>query len=102
MVLGRARTARSSPSCAQLGLRFEAGEEERPVEGPLTGSTYVVTGTLEGFTREEARAALEELGAKVADTVSKKTTGVYRRREPRLEAGEGRAGSACRSSTRRR
>jgi DNA ligase (NAD+) len=59
-----------------LGLRFEAGPEERPVEGPLTGSTYVVTGTLEDFSREEARTALEAKGAKVADSVSKKTTGV--------------------------
>ena len=60
----------------QLGLRFEAGAEERPVEGPLTGSTYVITGTLEGFSRDEARKALEAKGAKVADSVSKKTTGV--------------------------
>ena len=60
----------------QLGLRFEAGPEERPVEGPLSGSTYVVTGTLEDFSREEARKALEEKGAKVGDSVSKKTTGV--------------------------
>jgi DNA ligase (NAD+) len=59
-----------------LGLRFEAGPEERPVEGPLTGSTYVVTGTLEDFSREEARTALEAKGAKVGDSVSKKTTGV--------------------------
>ena len=55
---------------------FEAGLEERPVEGPLSGSTYVVTGTLEDFSREEARKALEEKGAKVGDSVSKKTTGV--------------------------
>ncbi len=60
----------------ELGLRFEAGEEGRPKEGPLTGSQYVITGTLERFTREEAKAALEELGAKVSDNVSKKTTGV--------------------------
>ena len=60
----------------QLGLRFEAGPEERPVEGPLSGSTYVVTGTLADFSREEARKALEEKGAKVGDSVSKKTTGV--------------------------
>ena len=66
----------------QLGLRFEAGPEERPVEGPLTGSTYVVTGTLEGFTREETRKALEEKGAKVADSVSKKTTGVIAGENP--------------------
>jgi DNA ligase (NAD+) len=66
----------------QLGLRFEAGPEERPVEGPLTGSTYVVTGTLDGFSREEARKALEEQGAKVADSVSKKTTGVIAGESP--------------------
>src|SRR5918995_2280819 len=60
----------------ELGLRFEVGDEERPVEGPLTGSQYVITGTLEGFTRDEAAAALAFLGAKVSDNVSKKTTGV--------------------------
>jgi DNA ligase (NAD+) len=60
----------------ELGLRFEAGAEERPVDGPLTGSTYVITGTLEGFSRDEARKALEAKGAKVGDSVSKKTTGV--------------------------
>jgi DNA ligase (NAD+) len=36
----------------------------------------VITGTLEGWTREEATAALAALGAKVSDSVSKKTTGV--------------------------
>jgi DNA ligase (NAD+) len=60
-----------------IGLRFEAGAEERPVEGPLTGNQYVITGTLESMSREEARAALEALGAKVSDNVSKKTAGVF-------------------------
>jgi DNA ligase (NAD+) len=60
-----------------LGLRFEAGEEDRPVEGPLTGKQYVITGTLESFSRDEAKTALEALGAKVSDSVSKKTTGVF-------------------------
>jgi DNA ligase (NAD+) len=59
-----------------LGLNFRADEGDRPKEGPLTGSQYVITGTLESFTREQATAALEELGAKVSDNVSKKTTGV--------------------------
>ncbi len=59
-----------------LGLVFEAGEAERVVEGPLTGSTYAITGTLEAWTRDEAAAALEALGAKVANSVSAKTTGL--------------------------
>jgi DNA ligase (NAD+) len=66
----------------ELGLRFEAGAEERPVEGPLTGSTYVITGTLESYSRDEARKALEGKGAKVADSVSKKTTGVIAGESP--------------------
>jgi DNA ligase (NAD+) len=59
-----------------LGLSFEADEGDRRPEGPLTGTQYVITGTLESFTREQAREALEALGAKVSDSVSKKTTGV--------------------------
>jgi DNA ligase (NAD+) len=66
----------------ELGLRFEAGEEERPREGPLTGRTYVITGTLEKYSREQAAAALEERGAKVAGSVSKKTTGLIVGEEP--------------------
>jgi DNA ligase (NAD+) len=65
-----------------LGLRFEAGEEDKPVEGPLTGKTYVITGTLESFTRDEAAAALEALGAKVGNSVSSKTTGLIVGEEP--------------------
>jgi DNA ligase (NAD+) len=65
-----------------LGLRFELGEEDRPVEGPLTGSSYVITGTLERRSREEAKAALEAKGAKVGDSVSKKTTGVIAGESP--------------------
>jgi DNA ligase (NAD+) len=59
-----------------LGLTLKADEGDRPKEGPLTGHQYVITGTLESMTREEAKAALEKLGAKVSDSVSKKTTGV--------------------------
>jgi DNA ligase (NAD+) len=61
---------------AELWPLLDVQEEEPPPEGPLTGQQYVITGTLESLTREEARAALEALGAKVSDSVSKKTTGV--------------------------
>jgi DNA ligase (NAD+) len=65
-----------------LGLRFEIGDELKPVEGPLTGKTYVITGTLEGFTRDDAAAALEARGAKVVNSVSGKTTGLVVGEEP--------------------
>ena len=65
-----------------LGLRFVTGEEERPREGPLTGRTYVITGTLERYPREEAKAALEARGAKVSDSVSSKTAGVIVGEDP--------------------
>ena len=42
----------------------------------LEGSTFVITGTLDGFTRESAKAAVLERGGKVAGSVSSKTTAV--------------------------
>jgi DNA ligase (NAD+) len=65
-----------------VGLNLESGDELAPVEGPLTGNTYVITGTLESMTREEAAAELELRGAKVAGSVSKKTTAVVVGEEP--------------------
>ena len=61
------------------GVRMEVPESARTpaaAEGALTGRTYVITGTLTAMTRDQAEAALKRLGAKVAGSVSKKTTGV--------------------------
>jgi DNA ligase (NAD+) len=44
---------------------------------PLEGMTYVITGTMESLKRDDATERLESLGAKVAGSVSKKTTGVF-------------------------
>jgi DNA ligase (NAD+) len=66
----------------ELGLRFEIGQEERPKEGPLTGKTYVITGTLERWSREQAAAALEAAGAKVTNSVSAKTAALVVGEEP--------------------
>ena len=65
-----------------LGLRFELGEEDKPKEGPLTGKTYVITGTLERWSREQAAAALEAAGAKVTNSVSAKTTALVVGEDP--------------------
>jgi len=44
-----------------------------PTQSPFDGLSVVLTGTLETMTREEAQAIVEELGGKVASSVSKKT-----------------------------
>jgi DNA ligase (NAD+) len=41
--------------------------------GPLAGQVFVLTGTLSTMTREQAQEALEQLGARVSGSVSKKT-----------------------------
>ena len=61
------------------GVRLEVPESERtpaPALAALAGRTYVITGTLASMTREQAEAALKRLGARVAGSVSKKTTAV--------------------------
>jgi DNA ligase (NAD+) len=65
-----------------FGLNFEIGDELKPVEGPLTGKTYVITGTLEAFSRDQAAAELEAKGAKVINSVSSKTSGLIVGEEP--------------------
>ncbi|MEN1996282.1 MULTISPECIES: NAD-dependent DNA ligase LigA [Stenotrophomonas] len=51
-----------------------APEQADQVAGPLDGQTAVLTGTLTQMNRDEAKARLEALGAKVAGSVSKKTS----------------------------
>lgn len=57
------------------GVVAQAPEPEAPEpgEGPLSGKTVVVTGSLEGFSREEAEAAIRAAGGHPAGSVSKKT-----------------------------
>ena len=49
---------------------------------PLYGETWVVTGTLETMTREEAREKIRQAGGKVSDSVSRKTTAVVAGSDP--------------------
>ena len=62
----------------QAGVQLATPDFVPPVReaaagGPLAGVTVVLTGTLPGYTREEAAEAVEALGGKVSGSVSKKT-----------------------------
>lgn len=58
----------------QLGVNWPDIEQKSDDELPLKGKTYVITGTLDGISRTEAKSKLEALGAKVSGSVSSKTT----------------------------
>jgi DNA ligase (NAD+) len=55
------------------GVTWEEGEPAAAVPKPLSGKTFVITGTLPTLGRDEAKDRLEAAGAKVAGSVSKKT-----------------------------
>ncbi len=58
----------------QAGVRLADEVEAGVARGLLAGTTFVVSGTVEGFTREEAQAAIEQRGGKATSSVSSKTT----------------------------
>jgi DNA ligase (NAD+) len=61
---------------ADAGVKMTTDLPEPAVEpeGPLAGKTFVLTGTLDTMTREDATGLLERMGATVAKSVSKKTS----------------------------
>jgi len=58
---------------ATAGVSLEVPAPERVDEGPLAGRTLVVTGTLAGFSRQEAEEAIRRAGGRASASVSKKT-----------------------------
>lgn len=58
----------------KAGVHWKETAPRRKTEGPLAGQTVVLTGTLSAFSRDQAKEKLEALGAKVAGSVSKKTS----------------------------
>jgi DNA ligase (NAD+) len=54
---------------------WPTGQTRRKVAGgPLSDKTFVITGTLPNWSRDEAKTFIEEHGGKVTDSVSKKTS----------------------------
>ena len=67
---------------ARNGVRVADPEPEGEHAGLLEGVTVVITGTLEGMSRERAQLAIEERGGKVTSSVSKKTTALVSGENP--------------------
>lgn len=64
------------------GVTMRAAPSARRREGPFTGMTIVVTGTIEGYTRDAIRDILKTQGARVTESVSKKTDAVIHGADP--------------------
>ncbi len=58
---------------AGVQMTEDAVEEKYSEENPFAGKTFVLTGTLSGYTRDEAAKIIEDNGGKVTSSVSKKT-----------------------------
>lgn len=57
----------------KAGLKFETEKSKLAVSNKFEGLTFVLTGTLEKYKREEAKKIIEDLGGRVASSVSKNT-----------------------------
>jgi DNA ligase (NAD+) len=70
----------------KAGVHWPAIEPRARAEQPLAGKTFVLTGTLATMSRDEAKKKLKALGAKVSESVSKKTDYVVVGEEPGSKA----------------
>lgn len=69
----RERNRRVIEKLKAAGVRTRRAVEEVKVPGPLTGLTFVITGTLPTLSRDAARELIKEHGGRVTDSVSRKT-----------------------------
>ncbi len=91
--LDEPRNAELIERLAVAGVRME---DEIPTGAetamrPLTGQTFVITGTLASMSREAAAEAIERLGGKVSSSISRKTSGLVVGAEPGSKLDKARA-----------
>ena len=79
VIAGAVRAFFDRPETAQLvdkfqraGVRLEEARERR--SGPLTGQSFVITGTLAAMSREVAKEKIEARGGKVSSSLSARTS----------------------------
>jgi DNA ligase (NAD+) len=91
--LDEPRNASLIDRLAAAGVRMEddvTADTEPPMQ-PLTGQTFVITGTLASMSREAAAEAIEQLGGKVSSSISRKTSGLIVGAEPGSKLEKARA-----------
>ncbi|MBQ1351964.1 MAG: NAD-dependent DNA ligase LigA, partial [Oscillospiraceae bacterium] len=66
----------------EAGVNETAAQKQPEQDMPFAGLTFVLTGTLEAYTRGEAKKAIEDLGGTVSGSVSKKTNYVIAGENP--------------------
>ena len=88
---GREAISRLKQVGVDVSSRRGPAESAPPGELPLAGKTVVVTGTLEGFTRDGAKEAIKAVGGRAASSVSKKTDFVVAGDSPGSKADKARS-----------
>ncbi len=76
---------------ARAGVTMRAAARPDVTRGPFTGKTCVVTGTIEGYSRDEIKRTLQRQGARISESVSRKTDILIHGTDPGAKLAKARA-----------